>query len=60
MPVEVERQVAVTLYYLPGEGCLHKAANSFLLSKSSLSIIHRVIHDIGVDLGPKYACGIHP
>ena len=52
---ELERQVAVTLYYLPDEGCLHKTANSFDLSRSSVSIvIQRVMRAIGVHLGQKY------
>ena len=55
MPVEVERQVAVILYYMSDEGHLHKTANSFGLSRSLVSIIiQRVTHVIGVHLGPKY------
>ena len=54
-PVEVERQVAATLYYLSDEGRLRKTANSFGLSRSSVSIIiRRVTHAIAVHLGPKY------
>lgn len=53
--VEVERQVAVTLYYSSGEGCGYEKGNSFGLSKSSVSIIIcRVAHVIAVHLGPKY------
>ena len=37
-PVEVERQVAVTLYYLSDEGRLRKTANAFGLSRSCVSI----------------------
>ena len=55
MPVEVERQVAVTLYYLSDEGRLRKTANAFGLSRSSVSIIiRRVTHAIAIHLGPKY------
>ena len=55
MPVEVERQVAVTKYYLTDEGCLRKTANAFGLSRSPVSIIiRRVTHAIAVHLGPKY------
>ena len=36
--VEVEKPVALTLYYLPDEGRLHKTANSFGLSQSTVSI----------------------
>ena len=54
-PVEVERQVAATLYYLSDEGRLRKTANSFGLSRSSTSIIiHKVTRAIAVHLGPKY------
>ena len=54
-PVEVERQVAATLYYLSDEGRLRKTANAFGLSRSSVSIIiRRVTHAITVHLGPNY------
>ena len=54
-PVEVERQVAATLYYLSDEGRLRKTANAFGLSRSSVSIIiHKVTHAITVHLGPNY------
>ena len=55
MPVEVERQIAVTLYYLSDEERLHKTANAFGLSRSQVSIIiRRVTRGIAVHLGPKY------
>lgn len=54
-PVEVERQVAAILYYLSDEGSVRKTANSFGLSRSSVSVIvHRVTHAIAVHLEPKY------
>ena len=53
--VEVDRQVAATLYYLSDEGRLRKTANAFGLSRSSVSIIiRRVTHAITVHLGPNY------
>ena len=54
-PVDVEKQVAVTLYYLSDEGRLRKTANSFGLSRACVSItICRVCHAICDHLGPKY------
>lgn len=54
-PIEVERQVGVTLYYLSDEGRMRKTANAFGLSRSSVSVIvHRVTHAIPLRLGPKY------
>ena len=54
-PVEVDKQVAATLYYLSDEGRLRKTANAFGLSRSSVSIIiRRVTHAITVHLGPNY------
>ena len=37
-PVEVERQVAVTLYHLSDEGRLRETANAFGLSRSCVSL----------------------
>jgi len=54
-PVEVERQVALTLYYLSDEGRLRKTANSFGLSRPCISVIvRRVTHAISSHLGPRY------
>ena len=54
-PVEVERQVAVTLYYLSDEGRLRKTANAFGLSRSSVSlIVRRVTKSISLQMGPHY------
>ena len=53
-PIDVEKQVAITLYYLSDDGRLRKA-NAFGVSRSSVSIIVR--HEsyiISVCLGPKY------
>ena len=40
-PVSVEKQVALTLYYLSDEGRLRKVANAFGLSRACVSIIIR-------------------
>ena len=46
-PVEVERQVALTLYYLSDEGRLRKTANAFGLSRACVSVtIRRVAYAI--------------
>ena len=42
-PVEVDRQVALTLYYLADEGRMRKTANSFVFSRSFVSIIIRKV-----------------
>ena len=53
--MDVERQVASTLYYLSDGGCIRKAANAFGLSRSVISnIIRRVCIAITVHLGSKY------
>ena len=53
--VELERQVAATLYYISGEGQLSKTANAFGLSRSFVSIIIcRVTHMTRVHLGSNY------
>ena len=39
LPVPVETQLALTLYYLPDEGRLRKTANAFGLSRSCVSVI---------------------
>ena len=52
-PIEVERQVAVTLYTcnLSDEGRMRKTANAFGLSRSSVSVIlHRVTCAISLQL----------
>ena len=54
-PVEVERQVALTLYYLSDEGRLRKTANAFGLARATVSvIIRRVTAAISLHMGPKY------
>ena len=52
-PVEVDRQVALTLYYLADEGRMRKTANSFGLSRSSVSIIIRRVCKACEHLGPQ-------
>ena len=55
MPVPVEKQVAVTLYYIADEGRLRKVANAFGLAKSTVSVIvQRVCFRISDVLGSKY------
>ena len=55
LPVEVERQVALTLYYLSDEGRLRKTANAFGLSRPCVSvIIRRVTRATTLHLGPNY------
>lgn len=54
-PVEVERQVALTLYYLSDEGRLRKTANAFGLSRPCISVIvRRVTRAISLHLGRNY------
>ena len=53
--VDVERQVALTLYYLSDKGRLRKTANVFGLSRSCVSIIiRRVTSAITHHLGKQY------
>jgi len=53
-PVEVERQVTLTLYYLSDKGRLRKTANSFGLSRLCISVVvRRVTHAISSHLGPR-------
>ena len=52
---EVERQVALTLYFLEDEGRIRKTANAFGLAISTVSvIIRRVTFMLTTRLGPKY------
>ena len=54
-PITVEKQVAVTLYYLSDEGRLRKAANAFGIGRSTVStIIRNVSYVLAVFLGPRY------
>ena len=39
--IDVETQVAITLYFLSDEGCLRKTANSFGIARSTCSMIVR-------------------
>ena len=53
VPISVEKQLAVTLYYLADEGRYRKVANAFGISRSSVSIIFRkVCRVIAHYLGP--------
>lgn len=54
-PVDVQQQVAITLYYLSDEGRLRKTANAFGVSRPTVSIVvRRVTRAITTFLGPKY------
>lgn len=54
-PIDVEKQLGITLYYLSDEGRLRKTANAFGVSRSSVSIIiRRLTQVIAMFLGPKY------
>ena len=54
-PIEVERQVAATLYYLSDEGRHRKTANAFGISRSATSVIvRRVTRAISEHMGPQY------
>jgi len=53
-PVEVERQVALTLYYLSDEGRLRKTATLGLSRPCISVIVRRVTHAISSHLGPRY------
>lgn len=54
-PLEVVKQVAVTLYYLSDKGHLRKTANAFgLLHQVVSKIIRKVYKAITVHLGSRY------
>ena len=54
-PISVEAQLAITLYYLSDEGRFRKVANSFVVGKSSVSIIIRdVCLVLAKYVGPRY------
>ena len=55
MPLSVEKQVAVTLYYLADEGRMRKVANAFGIGKSTfLKVVRRVTMAISRLLDPQY------
>ena len=55
VPISVEAQVAVTLYYLSDEGLYRKVVNAFGISMSSVSMIVRTVCiAISFHLGLKY------
>ena len=54
-PIDVEKQVAVTLYYLADQGRMRKTANAFGIAKCAVSkIIYRVTKALKIYLGPKF------
>ena len=54
-PIEVEKQLAITLYYLADEGRFRKVSNAFGVAKSTVSVIvRRVCEVITTVLGPEY------
>ena len=54
-PVQVERQVALNLYYPSDKGRLRKTANAFGLSRASVSVtIRKVTTAISLHIGSKY------
>ena len=53
--LDVEIQVAITLYYLADEGRYRKIANAFGISRSTVSVVvRRVTSAISILLGQKY------
>ena len=53
--ISVEKQVAVTLYYLSDEGKYLKVANGFGIGRSTVSeTVRRVSKCISIVLGPEY------
>ena len=55
MPLQVEKQVAVSLYYLADERRMRKVANAFGIGKSTvLKVVRGVIMTTSRLLGPQY------
>ena len=55
MPLSVETQVDVTLYYLADEGRMGKVTNAFGIGKSTvLKVVRRVTMAVSRLLGPQY------
>ena len=53
--IEVEKRVAVTLYYLSDEGRYRKVGNAFGIAKCTVSVIIREVCEvISIVLGPDY------
>ena len=53
--IDVEKQLAVTLYYLSDEGRYRKVVNAFGIGKSTVSeTVRRVCRCISIVLGPNY------
>ena len=54
-PISVEKQLAVTLYYLADEGRYRKVANAFGISRFSVSItVRKVCKVISLYLSPRF------
>ena len=54
-PLSVEKQLAITLYYLTDEGRYRKVANAFGISRPTVSkVVRKVCHIIKHELGPEY------
>ena len=54
-PIDVIKQVAITLYYLSDEGRMRKTANAFGVSRQTVSkLVRKVCKAITVHLGPEY------
>ena len=54
-PIRVEKQIAVTFYYLPDECRYLKVANAFGIGKSTVSEIVRIVcKRISIVLWPEY------
>ena len=54
-PLDVETQVAITLYYLADEGRYRKVANAFGVARCTVSrAVRRVCKAISTKLGPLY------
>ena len=52
-PIDVEKQVAVILYYLADEDRMRKTANAFIAKCPVCKIIYRVTKAINIYLRPK-------
>ena len=53
--ISVEKQLAITLYYLADEGRYRKVTNAFDVSRPTVSkVLWKVCHVIKNELGPEY------
>ena len=53
-PIDVEKQVAVILYYLADQDRMRKTANTFIAKCPVSKIIYRITKAINIYLGPKF------